>query len=197
MCSDFCLLGNPCDECGGGDCEVTDCVPVCVCHLTSPPDPMIGSGSVSPSNSQLNFCLSQTLSFSESVVPVARWCVTNPEKTRMNVEGSPVKAVPEVVRNKPTPQGALFKAVPECVRNRAPPAPEHTPPQEMQAWHCPPSAPPPEAKDTRRSDHTFHSFSSMRITTGIRGNALSSEGWKTTLEEVTTPWWRSESWSPT
>ena len=58
------------------------------------------------------------------------------KKARMNVEGPPVKAVPEVVRKMPTPQSMPYMAVLECLRNRAPPAPDGTPPQERQtcAW---------------------------------------------------------------
>ena len=57
------------------------------------------------------------------------------KKAIMHVEGPPVKAVPEAVRNRPTPQRALCNAVLECVRNRAQPAPERTPLHERQI--CP------------------------------------------------------------
>ena len=38
----------------------------------------------------------------------------------MNIEAPPVKAVPEAVRNRPTPQNSRFKAVPEWERSEAP-----------------------------------------------------------------------------
>ena len=40
-------------------------------------------------------------------------CVALECETEMNFEGPLVKAVPEAVRNRPTPQSSLRKAVPE------------------------------------------------------------------------------------
>ena len=43
-------------------------------------------------------------------MPVALCCCVNSHKSaRMNLEGPPIKAVPEAVRNRPTPQSARFK----------------------------------------------------------------------------------------
>ena len=181
------------------DCDVTDCVPVCVVDLTSSPDPASGSSSVSSLSSQLNRCASQTLSFSEKRSASGTEVCGQAKKARINVEEPPVKAVSEVVRTRPGAQSAPCKAVLECVRNRAPPAPEGTPPQEKQTWLGPPSARPLGVKDTLRTSaiQRNRTASSMRITPGIRGNASSSEGWRATFGEVRTSWWTSESWSPT
>ena len=60
----------------------------------------------------------QSLSFSKRRATDALVsCQT--KKVRMNTGRPSVKAVPEAVRNKPTPESAPFKAVLECVRNRA------------------------------------------------------------------------------
>ena len=45
------------------------------------------------------------------------------------------------------------KAVPEVAKSRAPPVPEGAPPQNMQVWLGPPSAPMPEVEGVPRSDH--------------------------------------------
>ena len=42
-------------------------------------------------------------------------------ETEMHTEGPPVTAVPEAVRNRPTPQSTPFKAAPESMRSRAAP----------------------------------------------------------------------------
>ena len=64
----------------------------------------------------------QTLSLSRKRgASVALECETD-----MKIEGPPVKAVPEAVRNRATPQSTLFKAAPEPMENRAPPPPEGT-----------------------------------------------------------------------
>ena len=52
----------------------------------------------------------------------------------MNIEGPPVKAVPESVRRRPSPQSSPFRAVPECFRSRAPPPPEGTLFQQTPTW---------------------------------------------------------------
>ena len=57
-------------------------------------------------------------------------------------EGPPVKAVPESVRNRITPQSTLFTAAPESLRSRAPPPPEGTPSQQTETWLGPPVDPP-------------------------------------------------------
>ena len=66
------------------------------------------------------------------------------KKVRMTMEGAPVKAVPDAVRNGLVPRSAPFKAALECVRKWAPHAPEGTPQQGWQTWPGPPSAPPSE-----------------------------------------------------
>ena len=68
----------------------------------------------------------------------------------------PPVAVPEAVRNRPTPQSAQYKAVLECVRNTGLLLPKATPLQVRPTWLAPPSTPPPEVRDTPRSDHSFH-----------------------------------------
>ena len=54
------------------------------------------------------------------------------------MEGPPVKAVPEKVRDGSMLQRALFKAVPKRARNRAPSAPEGTLSQAKGNWPRPP-----------------------------------------------------------
>ena len=102
------------------------------------------------------------------------------KKVRMNEEGPPAKAVPEAVRNRPTPHSAPFKAVLQCVRNRAPLAPEGTPPQERQTWPRPPSAPPLGRGATTSSTvrvctgarHHQRHAASVRSDVGVRGPTL-------------------------
>ena len=77
------------------------------------------------------------------------------KKSKASIERPPV-AVPEAVRNRPTPQSAPYKAVLECVRNTGLLSPEATPLQERPTWLGPPSTPPPEVRDTPGSDHSFH-----------------------------------------
>ena len=69
-------------------------------------------------------------------------------ETEMNIEGSPVKAVPKAVRNRPTPQSSPLKAVPECMRGRAPPPQEGTPLRQTATWLGPPSDPPVVVNET-------------------------------------------------
>ena len=96
-----------------GDWEVSDCP----C-----PDPVVGLISVSFPNSKISFCVSQTLCLCVKR-SASGTLVCDQMKKKMNVD-APVKAVPEKVRGRPTPQSALFTAVPGHVKNGAPPAPE-------------------------------------------------------------------------
>ena len=87
---------------GGSDCDVSQCVLVeAECDFLA----------ALSSHFQLNLLVSQTFSFSESAVPTALCCCVNSQKSaRMNLEGPPIKAVPEAVRNRPTPQSARLKS---------------------------------------------------------------------------------------
>ena len=69
----------------------------------------------------------------------------------MNIDGPPVKAVPEAVRNRSAPQRTLFKAAPESMRSRAPPPSKGTPLQQTATWPGPP-VDPPEAIDREVDD---------------------------------------------
>ena len=73
-----------------------------------------------------NFRASQTLSFSGKRSASGTLLCEQSKMARMSMEVPPTKAVPEVVRIRPTPQSAPCTAVPEGVRNRAPPPPEGT-----------------------------------------------------------------------
>ena len=65
----------------------------------------------------------QTFSFSRKrEASVALEC-----ETEMNIEGPPVRAVPESIRKRPTPHSSPFTAGPDYMRSRAPPPPEGTP----------------------------------------------------------------------
>ena len=86
------------------------------------------------------------------------------KKARVNIEGPPVKAVPEPTRRRPTPQSSTFKAVPECMRCRAPPPPEGTPLQPRPTWPGPPKDP----RTGWRWNTPNLNCNSMPITSGIR-----------------------------
>ena len=73
-------------------------------------------------------------------------------EAKVNIEAPPAKAVPEAVRNRPTPQSALFEAVPRWVRSRAPPPPEGTPLQHTATWPGPPTDPPAEVEEMEVKD---------------------------------------------
>ena len=105
---------------------MSECVLVRFLDLTAPSDPESEIFSLSSSVSQLNVVVSQTFSSSENRGASCTLLCEQSQRARMNVGGLLVKAVPEAVRNRPSPQSAPYKAVPECVRNRAPP-PEGTP----------------------------------------------------------------------
>ena len=62
------------------------------------------------------------------------------------------------VQSLSVPKRTPLKAVPETVRNMAPPALGGTPPQKRQTWPGPPSDHHLRWRDTPRSDHTFHSI---------------------------------------
>ena len=66
----------------------------------------------------------------------------------MNKEGPPVKAVPEVVRHRPTPQSSPVKTAPACKQGRAPTPPEGTPLQQTPTWLGSPRDQPAEVNET-------------------------------------------------
>ena len=73
------------------------------------------------------------------------------KQAKASIEATPVQSMS-------VPKRTPVKAVPECVRNRASTSPEGMPLQEMPTWLGPPSAPLLELKDTPRSDHPVHSI---------------------------------------
>ena len=129
------------------------------------------------SNSDCQCVKSQTFSLSKkSDVSVALEC-----ETKMNMEGSSVKAVSEAVRNGPALQSSPFKAVPEWIRSRPSPPPEVVPLQQTVTLPGPPMDAPVEADEIEMEDRSL-TWSSMSITPGIRGSTSLAEEWKTTLQ---------------
>ena len=132
-------------------CEVSVCVAASVhlvLDLTPPVNLVCEVGFPSVSVSDCEPVDPQTFSFSgKRCASVVLEC-----EAKMNIEGPPVKAVPEAVRNRPTTQSALFKAVPEWVRSRAPPPPEGTPLQQTATWPSPPTDLPGEQEETEVED---------------------------------------------
>ena len=114
----------------GSDCEVTDCVPVCVFDLTKSLDPLVGFLFLLRI---INYTLVRRRPFPSlgSAVPLARWCVTN-QKGKDECRGAEDDAQEDDSR------------VPESVRHRAPLAPGGTPPQGSQSWPGAPLALLPE-----------------------------------------------------
>ena len=95
----------------GSDCDVSQCVLVeAECDFPA----------ALSYHFHLNPLVSQTLSLSESAVPTALCCCVNSQKSaRMNLEGPPIKAVPEAVRNRPTPQSARLKSGARMVKEQS------------------------------------------------------------------------------
>ena len=90
-------------------CEVSVCVLASVSLVLSLISLVNDVNSPSVAVSDWEIVESQTFSLSRKRdAGVALEC-----EAKMNIEGPAVKAVPEAVRNSPTPQSSLFKAVPE------------------------------------------------------------------------------------
>ena len=79
----------------------------------------------------VNFLEPQTFTLSENVE-----C-----ETKMHTEGPPVKAVPESIRRRPTPQSTFYKAVPACMQSRVPPPIAGRPWQIRPTWPGSPKEP--------------------------------------------------------
>ena len=74
-------------------------------------------------------------------------------ETGMDIERTPVKAVPEAVRNRPTQQRSPCTAVPECMHGTAPRPSEGTPLQIRPIWRDPLEEPSAEAEAVEVEDY--------------------------------------------
>ena len=99
--------------------DVSECAPARVFDLTASLDVECDFPAVLSWKFQLNlFCVTDR--GASGAVLVCEQC----KKATMNIEGPPVRAVPESLRRRPTPHFSHCKAVPEGMRSRAPPPPE-------------------------------------------------------------------------
>ena len=125
---------------------VSECALARVFYLTASPDVDCDLPAVLFSKNMLNLSVPQTLSFSEKRGAGGAFSLcTQFKRAKMNIEGPPVKAVPESITRRHKPQSSNYKAVPECLRSRALPPREWTPLQQTATWPGPPKDPPAEA----------------------------------------------------
>ena len=91
----------------------------------------------------------------------------------MNFEEQRVKAVPEAIRNRPTPQSTLFKSAPESMKNRSLPPPEGTPAHQKVTWPGQPKDP-PEVNDMVVDEQRREAASanSIRAARPAQGSAM-------------------------
>ena len=93
--------------------------------------------------------------------------------TEMNIEGWPVKAVSEAVRNRPMPHSSLFKAVPECMRSISSPPPEGPQPA---TWPGPRVGPPAEVNEMDEQRREVAPENRSRATRPLQGSAMEVGG---------------------